>query len=440
MLQTAAAGPASIGPKDATYLGGGGVLLADIWHQRCPYNLYCPGDGCHQCTDCGNSFGNANDLVGCVPLSGAQIMRHWCWPPPGLGPNTYSWANMPNTLACASSPDEISAVARLCRDVGNNMTTFYGCDGTDASLYDAWWVPFWTTMEDNYKDNFFFNSGPGVDREGSADDWWNGIVAELNQKQPVHYKMDVYVDGGSGGHAFVVDGWEVLAGSNHMVHVNYGWGMTNYAGQTVVGWVSLDHLSFCTGDEGRLFNVLPRNHIGPTVSGTQSGAHYFNQDASGANATFQAGCWLQFLPTVTVTNNGGGSDAIFFRGSTANPTRLLANGDASKGIRINAGALKLAGRGSLRLSPQVPPRYPHLTRTSPIVRVAWDRGYSDDETTVIEVSTNSGPWTVLGSVDASLTVYDDLLSADQWGQPRAYRLRSAAGDRLSPPSDVVAAW
>jgi hypothetical protein len=119
---------------------------------------------------------------------------------------------------------------------------------------------------------------------------------------------------------------------------------------------------------------------------------------------------VQFLPTVKVRNSGGPADAIAFRGRSANPTRLLAQGDGTKGILIRNSALKLAGRGGLRLVPQVPPRYlwvdPYGSTTN---HLFWDRGYSDDDATVIERSSNGGPWTAVGTTDAANTEYYDPL-------------------------------
>jgi hypothetical protein len=340
---------------------------------------------------------------------------------------------MPNILDCSSAMDQVASVAALCADVGGFMDTTYGCSETSAYLYNKPWDT--ESMEDSYRDNFEFDVDAGNDRSGSDDDWWNGIVAELNLKQPVNYQLNVQLpDGTSGGHCIVVDGWEVVSGENHMVHVNYGWGTTNYEGGTVLGWVSLDSLTFSTGGEGRLFNVVPANHIGPSVGGSYTGTYYFNQNASGANATFQPGAWLQFLPTVTVSNSGGSADAITFQGSAASPTTLLANGDSSRGILISNGALKLAGGGCLRLVPQVPPRYPSGQCEGVLpVRLAWERGYSDDETTVIEASYDGVSWTVVGTVDASVTSYDDYSSTGS----SIYRLRSSAGGCLSVPSDTV---
>jgi hypothetical protein len=431
-LQDAAANPEGISPEDATYQSGGGVLLSTMWNQPAPYNWLCPNMNCGG-QGCYGAYNNA--IVGCVPLSGAQIMRYWCWP----AAYGFEWTMMTNILDCSSPMDQVAAVAALCADVGGFMDTTYGCSATGAYLYNGPWDT--ETMEDSYQDNFEFDVDAGNDRSGTDAQWWNGIVAELSNKQPVQYAMNVCVDGDCGGHAFVVDGWETDSGSD-MVHVNYGWGEmenTNFDGTTttVLGWVSLNGLPYSTGDEGRLFNVVPANHIGPSVGGSYTGTYYFNQNASGADATFQPGSWLQFLPTVTVSNSGGSADVITFQGSAASPTTLLANGDPSKGILIGNGALKLAGGGCLRLVPQVPPRYPSAQwqDNGSFVQVAWERGYSDDETTVIERSKDGVSWVTVGTIDASVTSYADSSPTS----PSIYRLRSSAGGCLSAPSDEAPA-
>lgn len=425
-LQDAAANPSGISPQDATYESGGGVLLSDKWNQTPPYNYYCPNQGC----GLGCTNGGDNAVVGCVPLSGAQIMRYWCWPA------TYAWTSMPNNLDCASPFAEIDAVARLCSDIGGPITdnsswcnTGYGCDGTSAILYCGTCLNC-TTMHDVYQDNFgFIVTDNGSDRSGTADEWWSGITNELSLKQPVHYKMDTSPPG---GHAFVVDGWEVVSGVQK-VHVNYGWG------GDVIEWVSLNSLPESAGNEGRLNNVKPAFSIGPLLLGSYPGPQYFNQTAiCPLNATFQPPLsWLQFLPSISLSHIGP-LGAITFRGGRAPfDSRLFAQGDPTKGIRIGVfgnGALKLTGRGSLRLVPQIPPRYPTYERYGSLVRLAWERGYSDDETTVIERNSGAG-WVIVWTVPAAVTAHIDPFAPSG----SRYRLRSSARGCLSSPSDEVCA-
>jgi hypothetical protein len=47
-LKYSAPSPEAVNPKDATYQGGGGVLLSTQWGQDCPYNTHCPSDNCRR--------------------------------------------------------------------------------------------------------------------------------------------------------------------------------------------------------------------------------------------------------------------------------------------------------------------------------------------------------------------------------------------------------
>ena len=427
-LQDAGANPAGISPQDASYQSGKGVLLSSSWDQMWPYNARCPAD---TCPDPNN---NNHDLVGCVALSAAQIMKYWGYP------DFWGFAIMPNTLRDANSPptqDQIDAVAILCHAPGETMFCSYGCDGTAAWFYGN--QPG-ETMEDNWKDHLLFDTDGGKDRSdynGDDNRWWNDIVTDLNKKEPVQYKWGNEFQS---GHVFVVDGWEVISTATHMVHVNYG--TSPFApSNDYIGWYSLDNLPDTLGSEGRLFNLRPKPNIGPTVYPMVYDAFsewYFSEDASGANATFLGGNLLHFLPTVRLANNGGPSDLITFKGNKygAGPTTLYAGGDPSKGIILINGELKIAGKGCLRLVPQVPPRFvtaSHAARLDPYITVNWDRGYSDDQTTVIERSIPGGPWTAITNRDATYTVFYDTNVIS--GTNYIYRLRSSGTGGLSVPSD-----
>jgi hypothetical protein len=73
---------------------------------------------------------------------------------------------------------------------------------------------------------------------------------------------------------------------------------------------------------------------------------YFDQDAYGDNATFEAGLYLQFLHNIKVSSSLG---AVRFVGSGAGETRLFTRGDPSQGARINDGAISLYSGGSMKL-------------------------------------------------------------------------------------------
>ena len=89
----------------------GEVLNTPNWHQGDPYNRKCPAppDG-DDCTE-------PHCVVGCVATAAAQIMRHWHWPPRGVGSgwdDSYDWINMPDEVTGSSPSAQINAVSELC--------------------------------------------------------------------------------------------------------------------------------------------------------------------------------------------------------------------------------------------------------------------------------------------------------------------------------------
>lgn len=337
------------GEVQANYQGGQ-ILLTSNWHQGPPYNDQCPNLGCsHPWCD----YYNSNALVGCAAICGAQTMRYWNWPPYRSNPSdTFDWPRMinnynwdpwskrwedekgnPLTLA------HINAVAELCYEVGVEAGTEYGCSESSAyfSSYDG------KDLLDTFEDHFRYSDkaeDPERDDDYSADEWFEDIQVQLNLNRPIPYRVT--------NHAIVCDGWQVLGGTRQY-HMNYGWGGAS------TGWYTLDALHLGgAAEEVMLTNIYPAPALGSSLSAVTYSRpsfpyRYFDQDATGASATFEAGQNLQFLPNVevTCTSNTGGS--IQFLGSSSYNTRLYTRGDPSKGIRIYQGEVKLDKDGSIKL-------------------------------------------------------------------------------------------
>lgn len=316
----------------------GDVLLTSHWHQGDPYNQDCPAPpGGDDCTA-------AHCVVGCVATAGAQIMRYWNWPPYGVGSpynDYYDWPNMPDRATAASPAAEIDAVAELSHEVGDAVGMGY-CVGTApeqsacgsyANTYD---------MEDVYEDHYRYSTFCARrDRpDYSAVDWFNRIKNQLNANRPVQYRIP--------GHSIVGDGWqETGAGPTRQYHMNYGWDNVRDT------WYTLDALHGGEPDEEYMLeNVYPAQALGSFISGTYSKQsfpyRYFNRDATGNSATFEAGQYLQFLPTITATCTSTTGGSIRFYGASGNSTRLFSRGDRTKGVRIYGGAIKLNRYGSIR--------------------------------------------------------------------------------------------
>jgi hypothetical protein len=77
---------------------------------------------------------------------------------------------------------------------------------------------------------------------------------------------------------------------------------------------------------------------------------YFNVDAAGTSATFEAGQNLQFLPDITVTCTSTTGGSIRFDGSSTYNTILFSNGERTKGARIYNGTIKVNRYGCIRFN------------------------------------------------------------------------------------------
>ena len=357
----------------------GDVLTTTSWHQRGPYNDLCPtGDTtCPDCCPDNPWVCNPSDptVVGCVATAGAQIMRYWSWPPYGVSSNSYSWDGDDSCPAggnpgagaqtlSASFTDyydwrrmanryvwdggqnrwedengnplaqlNLDAVSELNYEVGIAVEMDYGCCGSGA---------YTSHMVDVYEDNYRYSTNCVKRDRGdyTAVQWFDRMKAQFNANRPVQYKIP--------GHSIVGDGWqEIGGGPTRQYHMNYGWD----DGHTT--WYTLDSITADPeNDEYMVENIYPAQNLGSWLSGTYTEQsfpyRYFDRDATGSSAVFEAGQYLQFLPdiTVTCTSTTGGSIRIY--GASGNSTRLFTRGDRTQGARIYSGAIKLNRYGSIR--------------------------------------------------------------------------------------------
>jgi hypothetical protein len=265
-----------MGLSRSTPLDEMGPLLTSAWHQQEPYNQACPvGDG------------GVCD-VGCVATALAQVMRYHEWPPTGVGDHlyywngdqscggstppeylsadfrdAYDWANMPTECSGGCTPDEETAMAELCFEVGVAFQTDYGACNSFASLQDAVTVlPSRFRYDDTLEE---------ADRSDHTPETWFALIQlEINEGRPLPYGIQ-YSAGGR--HVIVCDGWRDTGGTQQ-VHVNYGWG------GAYTGWYTLDDIHHSTDpmEEYIIRGVVPRPTQVLTV----------NPDGTGTHATIQA--------------------------------------------------------------------------------------------------------------------------------------------------------
>jgi hypothetical protein len=329
---------ADVGAEAASdYVQGGNyqegdVLLNTSWAQGPPYNLYCPpppppppDPNCDwdHCT------------VGCNATAGAQVLRHWCWPPYGENGSPYTdiyeWWNMPNTINESSPAAQIHATAELNYEVGLAGNQAYCVvDCATAGHID--------NMRPGYISHFRYNPSSSVPRRiiYSPSAWFNLIKAQLNANRPMTY--------GIPGHAIVCDGWQEV-GAQKQYHMNWGW-----ADASRDIWYDLDSLADWTV-EHLLADHFPDPEIGSTViSGTYVKNafpyRYFDRDATaGFTTTFASGNYLQFLNGIRLRATG----YVRIESTATDNTRIYSGGNPSTGIRLTRGTMILNSGGSVKL-------------------------------------------------------------------------------------------
>jgi hypothetical protein len=130
--------------------------------------------------------------------------------------------------------------------------------------------------------------------------------------------------------------------------MNYGWANNFNAWYTLdsLYWGGIDH-------EYIVRNIVPINHLGAVLAGTYQlepfPYRYFDLDAAGTIATFNAGQYLPSLPRIKVSCTAGIGNNVRFLSSNSDRTRLFTRGDITKGARLQGGAIKLYPNGSLML-------------------------------------------------------------------------------------------
>lgn len=186
-------------------------LVSARWGQGWPYNAKCPPhpDG-----------PNGHTLVGCVATAMAQIKYFWQYPASGSGSQTYYWdqeytvdfsqahydySQMDNNINHLNM-DHISELL-FHSAVATRMN--FGPTGSSSSI-------LWAT--EALKQNFLYV--PTMRHHERSNytypEWKTMIQNEILNGRPVLYAG---VDGGYGGHAFILDGFQDSA----YFHINWGW-------------------------------------------------------------------------------------------------------------------------------------------------------------------------------------------------------------------------
>ena len=244
-------------------------LLSTTWNQNANYNSECPED----------EFGPGGHVwAGCVATAMAQVMKYHNWPDSGMGSHaytpdtnpqygvqsvdfsaaTYDWDIMPDSLDGASSA-AITAVATLIYHCGVSVDMNYTPTGSGANMStDA--VNALTSYFKFHPYLYFAEKS-----DFSSSEWISMLQTEINNGRPV-----LYEGSGTGGHAFICDGFG--SPTDEYFHFNWGWGgsMDGYFLLTDLTPYDRDY----TNEQGALLGVRPFVDLDiscPYMEGFESG-------------------------------------------------------------------------------------------------------------------------------------------------------------------------
>lgn len=177
-------------------------LIGSKWDQGYPWNKYCP------------TRQGTQTYVGCVAAAMSQVMFYHKWPkerPTGAVMGTddaqalsyYDWDNiLPAYTGVQYTSRQASAVATLCRDVGQAAGMTYGIDGSWSDEAKAW-LAF---------ENKFGYSVRFIEKDVMpGNEYLETVYNELSAGYPI------FLTGGD--HAFVYEGYD----ANGLVYCNWGW-------------------------------------------------------------------------------------------------------------------------------------------------------------------------------------------------------------------------
>lgn len=220
-------------------------LITTKWGQGCYYNALCPSSsGSCPCN---------RHLTGCVATAMAQIMKFHNYPSKGVGSysyyhnlhgyisadfenTTYNWSSMPNSVTTTNN-----AVATLMFHCGVSVEMDYADCSSGSGAYPSF-VP--TALVE------FFNYSASTTLVGKEDfdsyDWNSLLRDELDNNRPMFY-----FGYGSGGHAFVCDGY---CGTDFF-HFNWGWN-GSYDGYFYLNDLAPGYYSF-TNNQGAVIGIAP---------------------------------------------------------------------------------------------------------------------------------------------------------------------------------------
>lgn len=249
-------------------------LLGEIvWTQDQPMNDLCPHYPYQGY--------NYPTYAGCVAVALGQIMRYHGYPSHGTGSeryttdtyglevesifdeHTYDWTKiLPNYIYTAPTPDERTEVAKFIFDVAAACLTDFSPAASIAEDHHA---------AKALKTNFGYD--PSLRLVDHADyttaEWATLIRSEIDAHRPVYVSgVNIKGDGGTAGHAFVIDGYN----AEGYFHVNWGWNGSSNGYYLLTDLTPRDNQGIGGSAGGYAFMQNAIIGIQPNCGGTESPA------------------------------------------------------------------------------------------------------------------------------------------------------------------------
>jgi hypothetical protein len=309
-------------------------LLSTTWNQGVYYNAMCP--------TCSSGGSGGHVWAGCVATAQAQVMKYFNYPDIGegehsythsvyglqsanFGATSYNWAGMPNALSSHNSE-----IAQLLYHCGVSVNMNYSPTGSGA----------YGSSARNSLVNYFKYSSNSIytSKDNYTNDNWKKLLkSEIDAGHPLFY-----TGYGSGGHAFVCDGYQ----DDDFFHFNWGWGGA-YDGYFYIDDLTPGSSNF-TSSQSVIAGVIPsiaeEKFDSTNAIQLNCGSPYNGNTADGFNLSnqYQNTYWQETgkekIHKITITfqgritakiSNTNGQDLDVFILNYANRQNCLASGDTA---------------------------------------------------------------------------------------------------------------
>lgn len=318
-------------------------LILSTWNQDYPYNAYCPLDPAGP---------GGRVYAGCVATAMAMIMHYYRYPEHGTGSHTYylnpygaisanfeqtwyNWDAMNNSIN-SKSGDAINAIAELQYQCGVSVDMGYSPDGSGAYSHD---VPgaisnyFGYSQSAQHLYKYYYSNTT----------WESYIIESLEDLQPLYYSGR----NSSGGHAFVLDGYQETSTGN-LFHFNFGWSGSGN------GFYTLSDVYGFSSNQGMVRNFFPdpaHYPYGPDNRVITSSIGGF-QDKSGPLLEYEPDSHFTWLiqPEDSVLaihlnfdrfNLGAGDVVNVYDGTNASASRLASYNNTDNPVSVSSSGSSL---------------------------------------------------------------------------------------------------